>query len=105
MPNLTSKFVETNFVTTQEMKLQPIEEHVLYYVFHAKNDPNEELFKIETLTCLRNNFQTLCLGRIIDTEIIHIMSLKITWIERNVALPSIWSLPIVRERRISWYNN
>ncbi|WJX67125.1 hypothetical protein P8452_51618 [Trifolium repens] len=90
---IMSKLVETNFVTTEEMKLQPVEEHVACYVFHVKNDLSEELFKAETLKGSRKEFQTLCPGRIIDTKIIHMMSSKINWIERNAASQTTWSLP------------
>ncbi|GAU22573.1 hypothetical protein TSUD_93410 [Trifolium subterraneum] len=84
---------KTNFVTTEEMKLQPVEEHVSCYVFNVNNDLSEELFKVETLKGSRKEFQTLCPGRIIDNEIIHMMSFKMNWIEKNAASQTIWSLP------------
>ncbi|PNY09044.1 hypothetical protein L195_g005589 [Trifolium pratense] len=88
-----SKFIKTLFPVTPSMNMTADEAHVAAYIFHPKNKADEVLFKLGDFEGKRKDFQTLCPFRTINSEIMHMMALKINWTQQQMSDPTKWVLP------------
>ncbi|GAU29733.1 hypothetical protein TSUD_392210 [Trifolium subterraneum] len=89
-----SKFIKTNFTITPAMSLTEEEAQLSAYVFHPFNDPGEVLFKLDDFEGSRKDFMTLCPAKIVETEIAHMMALKVNWTQKQMLTPTKWTLPL-----------
>ncbi|PNX84969.1 hypothetical protein L195_g041034, partial [Trifolium pratense] len=88
-----SKFIKTNFTITPAMSLTEEEAQLSAYVFHPFNDLGEILFKLDGFEGIRKDFMTLCPAKIVETEIAHMMALKVNWTQKQMLTPTKWTLP------------
>ncbi|KAJ1400083.1 Ulp1 protease family, C-terminal catalytic domain [Sesbania bispinosa] len=85
--------MKSNFAPTEDMMLISSQVQLSLYVFGRDLDPEEPLLRMGKVVVTRGELQCLCPDKIIDDQIVTLMSMMTTWRQSHAERKVVWCLP------------